>query len=70
VLLLSATVAVLLGTALGLLIVTVAGQRGAAREALRSQEALTTASLLQGSLVRIENGVRGFAASGRAHRVT
>ncbi|MBA2262352.1 MAG: CHASE3 domain-containing protein [Solirubrobacterales bacterium] len=65
VLLLSATVAVLLGTALGLLIVTVAGQRGAAREALRSQEALTTASLLQGSLVRIENGVRGFAASGR-----
>ena len=65
VLLLSATVAVLLGTALGLLIVTVAGQRDAAREAFRSQEALTTATRLQGSLVRIENGVRGFAASGR-----
>jgi len=65
VLLLSATVAVLLGTALGLLIVTVASQRGAAREAFRSQEALITASRLQGSLVRIENGVRGFAASGR-----
>lgn len=64
-LLLSATVAVLLGTALGLLIVTVAGQRDAAREAFRSQEVLLTASRLQDSMVRIENGVRGFAASGR-----
>ncbi len=64
-LLLSATVAVLLGTTLGLLIVTVASQRGAAREAFRSQEALITASRLQGSLVRIENGLRGFVASRR-----
>ncbi|MBA3861012.1 MAG: CHASE3 domain-containing protein, partial [Solirubrobacterales bacterium] len=64
-LLLSATVAVLLGTALGLLIVTVAGQRGAAREAFRSQEALITASRLQGSFVQIENGLRGFVASRR-----
>ena len=62
-LLLSATVAVLLGTTLGLLIVTVASQRGAAREAFRSQEALITASRLQGSLVQIENGLRGFVAS-------
>lgn len=64
-LLLSATVAVLLGTTLGLLIVTVASQRGAAREAFRSQEALITASRLQGSLVTIENGVRGFVANRR-----
>ncbi|MDQ3607729.1 MAG: ATP-binding protein [Actinomycetota bacterium] len=64
-LLLSATVAVLLGTALGLLIVTVASQRGAAREAFRSQEAVIAASRLQGSLVNIENGVRGFVANRR-----
>ncbi len=65
VVLLSATVAVLLGSALVLLIVAVTGQRDAARVAFRSQEALTVGSQLEASLISIENGLRGFVASGR-----
>lgn len=61
----SATVALLLGTVLSLLIVTVASQRAAAREALRAQEVLIIANQLQGSLRTVENGMRGFVASGR-----
>ncbi|HEV2821260.1 MAG TPA: ATP-binding protein [Solirubrobacteraceae bacterium] len=64
-LLISATVALLLGTVLSLLIVTVAGQRAAAREAVRAQEALIAANQLQGSLRTAENGMRGYVASGR-----
>lgn len=65
VLLIGATVALLLATVLSLLIVTVAGQRAAAREALRAQEALINANRLEGSLNTVENGMRGFVASGR-----
>ena len=65
VLLISATVALLLATVLSLLIVTVAGQRAAARDAVRGQKALITANRLEGSLSTVEDGVRGFVASGR-----
>jgi signal transduction histidine kinase len=63
--LLSVAAALLLGTALVVLIVAVTGQRDAARTAFRSQEALTTGGQLETALITIENGVRGFVASGR-----
>src|SRR4051794_10443429 len=65
VLLLSAAVAILLGATLVLLIVAIDGQRQAARAAYRSQEALTAGSQLEKSLIAIENGMRGYVASGR-----
>ena len=68
--LLSAAVAVLLGTALIILIFAVTGQRDAARVAFRSQEALTAGSQLESSLISIENGLRGFVASGRERFLT
>jgi signal transduction histidine kinase len=64
VVLLSATAAVLIGTVLVVLIVAVTGQRDAARSAFRSQEALTAGNQLEKSLITIENGLRGFVASG------
>src|SRR3954470_8095075 len=65
VLLLSALVSILLGATLVLLIVAIDGQRQAARAAYRSQEALTAGSQLEKSLIAIENGMRGYVASGR-----
>ena len=65
VLLLSAAVALLLGTTLVLLIFAINGQRQASRAAYRSQEALTAGSQLEKSLISIENGMRGYVASGR-----
>lgn len=62
---LSVTGSLLLATALVLLIVAVAGQRDASRTAFRSQEALTAGSQLEKSLITIENGLRGYVASGR-----
>ncbi|MBA3328705.1 MAG: CHASE3 domain-containing protein [Solirubrobacterales bacterium] len=62
---LGAVVAALLGLALVLLIVAVGGLRDAGQAAFRSQEALTAGSELEGSLISIENGLRGFVASGR-----
>ncbi len=62
---LSVTGSLLLGTALVLLIVAVTGQRDASRTAFRSQEALTAGSQLEKSLITIENGLRGYVASGR-----
>jgi len=57
---LSATVAVLLGATLVLLIVAVTGQRDAGRIAFRSQQALTLMSRLETSLFAIENGLRDY----------
>ena len=54
----------LLGTALVVLIIAIAGQRDASRTAFRSQEALTAGSQLEKSLITIENGLRGYVASG------
>jgi signal transduction histidine kinase len=65
VLLLSATASVLIGAVLVVLIVAVTGQRNAARSAFRSQEALAAGNQLEKSLITIENGVRGYVASGR-----
>lgn len=62
---LSATFAVLLGSALALLVVAVIAQRQSAEEAYRSQQALTAGNELATSLVSIENGLRGYVASGR-----
>ncbi len=57
--------ALLLGAALVTLVVAVMGQRSAARGAFRAQEALTAGSELEASLISIENGLRGYVASGR-----
>jgi signal transduction histidine kinase len=65
VVLISATAALLLSVVLIVLIVAVTGQRDAARAAFRSQEALTAGSQLEKSLITMENGLRGFVASGR-----
>lgn len=70
VLLLSATVAVLLGTVLVVLIVAVVAQRDAGRGAYRAQEALTAGSQLEKSLISIENGLRGYVANGRERFLT
>jgi signal transduction histidine kinase len=66
--LLSATASLLVGTVLVVLIVAVTGQRDAARSAFRSQEALTAGNQLEKSLITIENGLRGFVASGSRTR--
>jgi signal transduction histidine kinase len=63
--LLSVTGTVLLGVSLVFLIAAVTGQRDAARATFRSQEALTAGSQLESSLISIENGLRGYVASGR-----
>ena len=60
VLVLSATVAVLLGATLVLLIIAVTGQRDAGRLAFSSQEALTLTSRLETTLLSIENGLRDY----------
>jgi signal transduction histidine kinase len=60
VLALSATIAVLLGATLVLLIIAVTSQRDAARTAFRSQKALTLTSRLETSLLAIENGLRDY----------
>jgi signal transduction histidine kinase len=62
---LSAAAAVLLGLALVLLIVAVTSQRDAARTAFASQEALAAGSQLENSMITIENGLRGYVASGQ-----
>ena len=58
------------GTALVILIIAVTGQRDASRTAFRSQEALTAGSQLEKSLITIENGLRGYVASGRERFLT
>jgi len=60
VLALGATVALLLGTTLVVLIIAVTGQRDAGRIAFKSQKALTLTSRLETSLVAIESGLRDY----------
>jgi signal transduction histidine kinase len=55
----------ILGAAFALLIFAVREQRDAGRLALRSQEAITAGSELQKSVISLENGLRGFVASGK-----
>ena len=59
-LVLSATVAALLGATLVLLIIAVTSQRDAGRLAFSSQEALTLTSRLETTLLAIENGLRDY----------
>jgi signal transduction histidine kinase len=63
VLVLSATIAVLLGATLVVLIVAATGQRDAGRVAFRSQQALTLTSRLEMSLVALERMIRDFVTT-------
>jgi signal transduction histidine kinase len=65
VLIVSGFMTLMLGAAFVLLIVAVRGQRDAGQLALRSQEAITAGSELQKSAISLENGLRGFVASGK-----
>jgi signal transduction histidine kinase len=60
---LSAAAALLLGTALVVLIVAVTGQRDAARVAFRSQQALSIANQLEKSLLSIESGLNRYVTT-------
>jgi signal transduction histidine kinase len=62
---LAAAASILLGLALAVLIVAVTSQRDSARTAFRSQEALAAGTQLENSLITIENGLRGYVASGQ-----
>ena len=61
---LSVAAAVLLGSALVVLIDAVVGQRDAARIAFRSQQALSLANQLEKSLLSIENGLNRYVTTG------
>src|SRR3954451_13639963 len=65
VVLVSGVMTLLLCAAFVLLIVAVRGQRDAGQLALRSQEAITAGSELQKSVISLENGLRGYVASGK-----
>jgi signal transduction histidine kinase len=62
---LGSAVVVIIGAAFGILIVAVNDQRGASRQALRSQEAVSAGTELETSLISLENGLRGYIATGR-----
>src|SRR3954464_3055753 len=64
VLIVAGVITLILGAAFVLLIVAVSGQRDAGQLALRSQEAITAGNELQKSTINLENGLRGFVASG------
>ena len=59
----SAAAALLLGTALVVLIVAVTAQRDAARVAFRSQQALSLANQLETSLLSIESGLNRYVTT-------
>jgi len=64
-LLVGGVLAALLGAAFAVLVVAIREQQEAGRAALRSQRAIGAGSALETSLVNLENGVRGYVASGR-----
>jgi signal transduction histidine kinase len=64
-LLVGGILAALVGAAFAVLVVAVREQQQAGRLALRSQQAIGAGSALETSLVNLENGVRGYVASGR-----
>jgi signal transduction histidine kinase len=65
VMIVSSFTTLILGAAFVLLIVAVSGQRDAGKLAIRGQEAITAGSELQKSVISLENGLRGFVASGK-----
>src|SRR3954452_24367399 len=58
-------IALLLGAAFALLVFAVAKQRDAGKLALRSQKAITAGTELEKTVISLENGLRGYVASGR-----
>src|SRR3954451_17650619 len=62
-------IALLLGAAFVLLVFAVNGQRGAGRLALRSQEAITAGTELEKTVISLENGLRGYVASGNERQL-
>ena len=62
-------IALLLGAAFVLLVFAVSGQRDAGKLALRSQEAITAGTELEKTVISLENGLRGFVASGRERQL-
>jgi signal transduction histidine kinase len=62
-------IALLLGAAFVLLVVAVSGQRDAGKLALRSQEAITAGTELEKTVINLENGLRGYVASGRQRQL-
>src|SRR3954451_4182263 len=61
--------ALLLGAAFVLLVLAVSGQRDAGRLALRSQEAITAGTELEKTVISLENGLRGYVASGNERQL-
>src|SRR3954462_9211827 len=62
-------IALLLGAAFVLLVFAVNGQRDAGKLALRSQEAITGGTELEKTVVNLENGLRGYVASGNERQL-
>jgi signal transduction histidine kinase len=62
-------IALLLGGAFALLVFAVAGQRDAAKLALRSQEAIAAGNQLEKTVISLENGLRGYVATGRERQL-
>src|SRR6476659_6758844 len=62
-------IALLLGAAFALLVFAVSGQRNAGRLALRSQEAITAGTQLEKTVINLENGLRGYVASGNERQL-
>jgi signal transduction histidine kinase len=62
-------IALLLGAAFVLLVFAVSGQRDAGRLALRSQEAITAGTELEKTVISLENGLRGYVASGNERQL-
>src|SRR3954469_17961087 len=62
-------IALLLGAAFALLVFAVNGQRDAGKLALRSQEAITAGTELEKTVVNLENGLRGYVASGNERQL-
>jgi signal transduction histidine kinase len=65
VLVVSGVITAILVAAFALLIFAIREQRDAGRLALRSQEAITAGTELQRSVISLENGLRGYVASGK-----
>jgi signal transduction histidine kinase len=61
--------ALLLGAAFALLVFAVSGQRDAGKLALRSQEAITAGTELEKTVISLENGLRGYVASGNERQL-
>ena len=57
--------AVLIAAGFAALLIAVGGLREAGRAAVRAQQAVTAGTELQRSVVNLENGLRGYVASGR-----